>query len=107
LLLNFSNTRIMKKETILFRLLREINERLTRIQEQLAAGSGADTSAPVPHWLTPQETCAALGVTRRTLLNYRAKGLLTYTRIGGKIFYDIVCPNKVHQTATAVAVIHP
>lgn len=37
-------------------------------------------------WLDIEETCRLLKVSKRTLQNYRIKGYLTYSHIGGKIY---------------------
>ncbi len=39
--------------------------------------------------LDNQDLCQLLHVNKRTLQRYRAKGILKYTRIGGKTFYTI------------------
>jgi hypothetical protein len=41
----------------------------------------------VDHWLNSAETADLLRVSRRTLLEYRSKGLIPFSRIGGKLFY--------------------
>ena len=33
------------------------------------------------------DVCRVLNITKRTLQSYRDKGILPYTRIGGKFFY--------------------
>jgi excisionase family DNA binding protein len=40
------------------------------------------TIAPPASWLTPDEACAHLQVTRRTLERYRSAGLLRAYRLG-------------------------
>ncbi|WP_302949418.1 helix-turn-helix domain-containing protein [Alistipes indistinctus] len=36
-----------------------------------------------------QDVCQALDITKRTLQSYREKGLLPFSRIGGKYFYRL------------------
>lgn len=43
----------------------------------------------VSRWLSNSEACEFLGVTTRTLQNYRDKGLLSYSKIGSRIFYQV------------------
>lgn len=38
-------------------------------------------------WLDGPEVCEYLHVTNRTLQNYRDKGIIPYTTLGGKIIY--------------------
>lgn len=38
-------------------------------------------------WLDNQEVCDILGISKRTLQEYRAKGLLPFGRIKNKLFY--------------------
>jgi len=63
-------------------LLISIETRLERIESVL------DGSAPFPgSWIDAQTICKQLNITKRTLDHYRERGLLPYSRIGGKIFY--------------------
>lgn len=38
-------------------------------------------------WLDIQETCQLLKVSKRTLQAYRDKGILSFSQIGGKIYF--------------------
>jgi hypothetical protein len=40
-------------------------------------------------WLDIQDASSLLRVTKRTLQNYRRKGLLSSSRMGGKIYYRL------------------
>ena len=75
----------MKKEQYILNALDEINRRLNNLEEKLA-----DRSILSGQWLNQQEVCNELHVTRRTLANYRTKGYLNFTRLGGKILYQCV-----------------
>lgn len=45
-------------------------------------------SPPAPDkWMDAQEVCIALNISKRCLQNYRDKGLVPYSNIGGKFFY--------------------
>ena len=63
--------------------LEEIIQRLNRIEEKLKQ-PGVLTG----RWLTQQEVCNELHVSKRTLANYREKGILSFTRLGHKILYQ-------------------
>ena len=38
-------------------------------------------------YIDSADVCRVLNITKRTLQSYRDKGILPYTRIGGKFFY--------------------
>lgn len=38
-------------------------------------------------YMDSADVCRVLSITKRTLQSYRDKGILPYTRIGGKFFY--------------------
>lgn len=38
-------------------------------------------------WLDIQETCLLLKISKRTLQGYRDSGILSYSQIGGKIYF--------------------
>ena len=38
-------------------------------------------------WLTGDEVCHLLGISKRTLQNYRDKRIIPFTQIGRKIYY--------------------
>lgn len=40
-------------------------------------------------WWTNQEVCRLLGISLRTLQNYRDKGLIPYSQIGHKCYYKV------------------
>ncbi len=39
------------------------------------------------HWLDAQDVCFTLNISTRTLQNYRDKGMLAYSLVGGKCYY--------------------
>ena len=40
-------------------------------------------------WLNGDAVMKELGISKRTLQNYRDKGILPYSTIGGKFYYNI------------------
>lgn len=40
-------------------------------------------------WYTNRDVCRLLGVSQRTLQNYRDKGLIPYSQVGHKCYYKI------------------
>lgn len=45
-------------------------------------------------WMTSKEIADLLGISLRTLQTYRDKGMIPYTQIGNKLYYN---PNEVRQ----------
>lgn len=64
------------------------------------------TSKEEKKWLKSREVRNQLGISNGTLQNLRINGTLTYTKIGGILYYDqtdidkILRQNKVHATPT-------
>ena len=79
----------MKKEQFMLDALEEISQRLCRIEEKLSQPGILSGK-----WLSQQEVCDELHVTKRTLANYRNKGILKFTRLGKKILYQSDALNK-------------
>lgn len=40
-------------------------------------------------WLTNKEVCEILSVTPRTLQNYRDNGIISFSKVGSKIYYRL------------------
>jgi hypothetical protein len=57
--------------------IKELAKRITEIQKQ-------DKS---PKWFSNSDACKFLGVTPRTLQNYRDKGVISFSKSGSKIYY--------------------
>lgn len=51
-------------------------------------------------WLDQQEVCQLLGVSKRTVQTYRAKGLLEATRINRKNFFRMADIERLMQSDT-------
>jgi len=68
-------------------------EGLEEIQNQikiLASKIDAIQNQPtVSRWLSNSEACEFLGVTARTLQNYRDNGTISYSKVGSKIYYKL------------------
>lgn len=64
------------------------------------------TSKEEKKWLKSREVRNQLGISNGTLQNLRINGTLTYTKVGGILYYDqtdidkILRQNKVHATPT-------
>jgi len=81
--LNQIKSATMKTEQKILKCLEAITESLRRIEEKLE-----QPGILSGRWLTQQEVCNELKVTRRTLANYRNSGILKFTRLGNKILYQ-------------------
>jgi hypothetical protein len=61
---------------------------------------------PIKKWLKSKEVIKLLNISPGTLQNLRINGTLTYTKIGGTIYYDnttiekLLITNKVSATPT-------
>ncbi|MCX6258002.1 MAG: helix-turn-helix domain-containing protein [Bacteroidia bacterium] len=41
------------------------------------------------HWIDIPDTCKLLKISKRTLQSYRDNGILSFSRIGGKIYFKV------------------
>lgn len=76
--------------------LDKILARLSSIEEALRRLASVSAERPVPapdagplsEMIDNREMCRQLRVTKRTLARYRASGMLTYSLIGGRLYYS-------------------
>jgi excisionase family DNA binding protein len=59
--------------------LEVISSKLEEIQNQKS----------LKRWLSNPEACDFLGVTLRTMQNYRDNGLISFSKVGSKIYYKL------------------
>ena len=64
--------------------LNEVQEQIRQIALKLSANPKQEKN---PKWITNAEACKSLGVTPRTLQNYRDKGIISFSKVGSKIYY--------------------
>jgi hypothetical protein len=62
-------------------------EILISTEQALMKQEGNKKNKLEKRWLDGPEVCEYLHVTNRTLQNYRDKGIIPYTTLGGKIIY--------------------
>jgi hypothetical protein len=75
----------MEVITIESEAFKKIMERLDRLEESLQ-------KAPQPsekQWLNNKEFCEYLGISKRTAQNYRDTGVIPFSQIGSKIYYQL------------------
>ena len=58
-------------------MLEEINNKLSNIDSQKSK----------QNWISNKGACEFLGVTTRTMQNYRDKGIISFSQVGSKIYY--------------------
>lgn len=69
------------------RIFDEMIRRLKSVEEQAVTLCRGQEDSGLKKWLDNQEVCEILGISLRTLQEYRNKRLLPYTCIKHKIFY--------------------
>lgn len=57
------------------------------VNELLEKSRKLNTFQTQKEWLDNQDVCRILGISLRTLQNYRDKGLIPYSQIGHKCYY--------------------
>jgi len=72
----------MEAQHYIQKALDEIGKRLQRIDEKLGEARTAKND-----WLDNQEICQLLHISKRTLENYRCRGMLPFSKVGGKVYY--------------------
>jgi excisionase family DNA binding protein len=65
--------------------IQHIDSRLDKIEKYLK--HIVDKQPLEDVWLDLEEACLLLKVSKRTLQNYRDDGILTYSQVGGKIYF--------------------
>lgn len=66
---------------------KELQAHLQRLLERIAALHSLSAKPTSVRWLTAEEVCKSLSITKRALQNYRDNRQIPYTSIGGKILY--------------------
>jgi excisionase family DNA binding protein len=65
-------------------MLSKINEIMNRLENPVKEFSPLSNK-----WLDIQEVCQLLKISKRTLQAYRDKGILSFSQIGGKIYFKV------------------
>ena len=66
---------------------KELQAHLQRLLERVSALHSLSAQPTTVRWLTAEEVCKALSITKRALQYYRSAGIIPYTTLGGKILY--------------------
>lgn len=81
---NHKKSKIMEKFKHVHKPMTEVIRRLDRLEERLNLVQPAGFS-----WLDGAEVCQMLHVTKRTLAEYRSRGMLPYSKLGGRVFFRL------------------
>src|SRR3989339_718581 len=65
-------------------LISKVDNIVSRLESPL------ETYPMKERWLDIQETCLLLKISKRTLQAYRDNGILSFSQIGGKIYFKVV-----------------
>ena len=81
---NNKKSKIMEKFKHVHKPMTEVIKRLDRLEERLNLVQPAGFS-----WLDSAEVCQMLHITKRTLAEYRFRGILPYSKLGGRVFFRL------------------
>lgn len=81
---NHKKSTIMEKFKHVHKPMTEVIRRLDRLEERLSLVQPAGFA-----WLDGAEVCQILHVTKRTLAEYRFRGILPYSKLGGRVFFRL------------------
>lgn len=73
--------------------------RVKNIEERIGVLCHRNEDTGLKKWLDNQDVCSTLGISKRTLQNYRDKGLLPFSYIRHKIFYKPEDVEKLLQSS--------
>ena len=66
---------------------RELQSLVIRLCGRITHPASSTVSPKPDKWLTQEEVCKALRITKRALQYYRQTGVIPYTTLGNKIFF--------------------
>jgi excisionase family DNA binding protein len=75
--------------TIESQAFQEILNKLDSITKALHLKEGKSNSNLSDQWLTIDQACKTLSISRRTLQSYRDQGILPFSQYAGKIYFKI------------------
>ena len=64
---------------------KEMQAHLQRLLERVSALHSLSAQPTTVRWLTAEEVCKALSITKRALQYYRSAGIIPYTALGNKV----------------------
>ena len=66
---------------------KELQAHLQRLLERIAALHSLSVQPTTVRWLTAEEVCKALNITKRALHYYRSAGIIPCTALGNKVLF--------------------
>ena len=66
---------------------KEMQAHLQRLLERVSALHSLSAQPTTVRWLTAEEVCKALSITKRALQYYRSAGIIPYTALGNKVLF--------------------
>ena len=77
---------VIIEKSVLDELYHRIEEMNNRLKKLYIVSGGRDKYT----WMDSQEVCRLYGISKRSLQNYRERGMIAFTQIGAKIYYKSV-----------------
>ena len=65
----------------------DLQAHIQRLLERVSALHTLTEKSPTVRWLTTDDVCKALSITKRALQYYRSCGIIPYTAIGNKVVF--------------------
>lgn len=65
----------------------DLQAHIQRLLERVSALHALSDKSPTTRWLTTDDVCKALNITKRALQYYRSCGIIPYTAIGNKVVF--------------------
>lgn len=65
----------------------DLQAHVQRLLERVSALEALTEKSPSVRWLTTDDVCKALSITKRALQYYRSCGIIPHTAIGNKAFF--------------------
>ena len=65
----------------------DLQTHIQRLLERVSALQALTEKSPTVRWLTADDVCKALSITKRALQYYRSCGIIPYTAIGNKVVF--------------------
>ena len=65
----------------------DLQVHIQRLLERVSALQALTEKSPTVRWLTADDVCKALSITKRALQYYRSCGIIPYTAIGNKVVF--------------------
>ena len=65
----------------------DLQAHIKRLLERISNLHALSEKSQTARWLTAEEVCKALSITKRALQYYRSAGIIPYTALGNKVLF--------------------